>query len=159
MGNKPLNERRNKKRTLEQVKALLESKTVTEAYMKTHPRSSRASAEKNQWTMWNNPDLVTEFKKALDMERPMTVNKENLEKLLMMVVVGWTHGKERTTDFVKVIELLSKLVPDFVDRKQVSEYERMSSEDLEKEIKRLTNDITGSEPPSSQTQTPTSEVP
>lgn len=139
MGNKPLNERRNKKRTLEQVKALLESKTTTEAYMKTHPNSTKESAYKNQWKMWNNPDLVVEFKKALDMSRPMEVTRENLEKLFMMVVVSWISGKERTSDYIKALEILSKLVPDFVDRKQISEYERMTPEDLDKEIKRLTS--------------------
>lgn len=136
MANRSRKSMRNKMKAIEQAKALLESKTMYEAYKKTHPDSTEKSAKKNAHRMWNNPELLVEFQKAIQMDKPMTVSRDSLEKLLMMVVVRWANGMERTSDYLKAVETLSRLVPDFKDRKEISEYEKMSPEQLDQEILR-----------------------
>lgn len=117
-----------------QVKAIMESKSLTEAYKKTH-NCSDATANAHASDMLKRPEVVAELEKQLEAMRPVEVNKNNLIKLLTMVVSNWQSGKERTSDFLKAIELLSRLVPEFSDKRDINIYQNMTDEQLDQEIK------------------------
>lgn len=123
----------SKKDVKNQVKAIMESNTLTEAYMKTH-NCSENTAQKHCSDMLKNPDVVVALDKVLEGIAPIHVNKESITKLLTLVVTKWQDGKERTSDFLRALELLSKLVPEFVDRKAIQDYENMDDEALNREI-------------------------
>lgn len=124
-----------RKKVKEAVKVLLQSNSEAEAYQKLHPNSKPINSQKNAARFFGHPQIVEELNVLLDNTESMVVNKENLIKMLGKVIKGKYEGKERTSDFLKAIEILSKLVPEFVDRKVVSDYEVMPEEDLDRAIK------------------------
>jgi hypothetical protein len=99
-------------KNLQVVKALLSSKSPAEAYMKMHPNCTPTSAQKNAKRMLT-PEVMEEFRRVLAIDKLAIVNRDNLEKMLMLVVVGWTQGKEKTQDYLRAVEILTRLDPDF----------------------------------------------
>lgn len=124
----------NKKAVKEQARAILDSKTLNEAYLKTHPDATYNSADKNAWKMLKNPQVVEELERLMDKVKPLEVNKANLIKLLTMIVQNWQDKKERTSDFLRAIEILARLVPEFNEKKSIDVYGHMSEEQLNNEI-------------------------
>lgn len=124
----------SKKVIKEQAKAIMQSNTLQEAYMKIHPESSLENANRNAYRMMKNPALLAELEKQLENVKPMEVNKTNLLRLLTMVIQSWQNGSEKTADFLRAIELLSRLVPDFSDKKQIEVYNNMDDAQLNKEL-------------------------
>lgn len=120
----------SKKQIKEQVKALMTSKSDYEAYMKIHPESSIENAKKNAYRMMKNPELLKELEKQLENTKPIEVNKTNILRMLTMIVQNWQDGKEKTADFLRAIELLSRLVPDFSDKKSIELYSNMDEKQL-----------------------------
>jgi hypothetical protein len=116
---------------LQVVKALMESRTPGEAYQKLHPNCTAESAAKNAKRMLT-PEVMDEFKQLLAIDKLTIVNRENLEKMLMLVLVGWTQGKEKTQDYLKALDILTKLSPDFAQK-----YENLSDDDVTKKLKEL----------------------
>ena len=126
--------RNSKKKIKEQVKALMESKTDVEAYMKIHPESTIENARRNAYRMMKSPELLIELEKQIANTKPIEVNKTNLLRLLTMIVNSWQNGGEKTADVLRAIELMSKLVPDFSDKKQIEVYNNMDESQLNKEL-------------------------
>lgn len=131
----------DKKKIKEAAKALMSSKSQVEAYIKVHPESSKENAKRNASRFFNNEAIVNEINGMLDGVEEMAVNKGNLVKLLGMVIKGKMQGKERTSDFLKAIELMSKLVPEFIDRKAINDYEQMKDTDLDNLIKQKLDEL------------------
>lgn len=105
-------------KNLQVVQALMETKNPVEAYMKLHPNSTRESAAKNVSRMLS-PEVMDEFKRLMAMDGITIANRENIEKFLLMVVVGWTQGKEKTQDFLKAVDLLKNIAPDVAQKMEV----------------------------------------
>ena len=121
----------DRKRVKEQVKAIMDSKTLTDAYMKTH-NCTRETARKNAGNMLKNPAIAAELEKQMNLIKPIEVNKNNIIRMLTMVVQNWQQGEEKTTDFLRAIELLSRLVPEFSDKHTIETYQNMSEDELNK---------------------------
>lgn len=130
-----------RKKMKEAVKALMSSKTQAEAYLKVHPESSKKNAERNASRFFNSPEILNEIDSLLSSTEEMAVNKSNLVKLLGVVIKGKLQGKEQTKDFLKAIEIMSKLVPDFVDRKSVGDYDQMQDKDLDNLLKQKIDEL------------------
>lgn len=96
-------------KALKAAKALLESNSAGEAYMKLHPDSTKESAQGNAYRMIT-PEVLAEVRRVLDLEKIGVASRENLEKLLVAVVAGWLQGKERTADYLTAIKLLKDLI-------------------------------------------------
>lgn len=126
----------NKKRVKEQVKAIMECKTITEAYKKTH-NCTQDTAEKNAYKMLKNPDIIAELEKQLGEMKTIDINKSNLIKLYQSIILAWQTQDPRVkaSDVIRVFENLQKLVPEFVDRQSIATYEHMTDEQLDREIK------------------------
>lgn len=130
----------NRKRVKEQVKAILECKTAVQAYKKTH-NCTDETAKKNAYLMFKNPDILNELEKQLNEMKTINVNKENIIKLYQSIILDYQRQKTdgymgiKTSDIIRVLENLQKLVPDFVDRQSVATYDHMTDEQLDKEIK------------------------
>lgn len=116
------------------ARAIMESKTDYEAYMKLHPNSSVENAQRNAYRMMKNPELLAELEKQIEATKPIEVNKTNLLRLLTMVIQSWQKGEEKTADLLRAIELMSRLVPDFSDKKQIEVYNNMDDAQLNKEL-------------------------
>lgn len=123
----------DRKRVKEQVKAIMESKTLTQAYMKTH-NCSENTAKKHAYEMMKNPEIVAEIDKQLSLVKAVDVNKQSLVKLLTLVVMSWQNGTEKTADFLRAIELLSRLVPEFSDKHTIEHYQNMTDDQINSEL-------------------------
>lgn len=130
------------------AKALMSCQTQEDAYLKVHPEATSMSAKKNAWRMANNPQVKAEIERlqlslkdiqgVITSTNPVDITKENLIKLYYMVIQNWVLGRERTGDAINAIKELSKLVPDFVDRKEVNTYAHLKKDELAKLIKEKT---------------------
>jgi len=121
---------------LKQVKAVLESNSLTDAYLKTHPNSSRESAKANAYRIIT-PELMEELRRVLALDKVAHTTRETIEKILYLVIAKWTKGDERTGDMIRALELLSKLVPDFKDRHQMEDISQLSEKDIDIKLKQL----------------------
>ena len=127
------------------ARALMSCQTQEDAYIKVHPEATSESARKNAWRMANKPEVKAEIERLqmslkdvrtkITDTNPVDITKQNLIKLYYMVIEGWILGKERTSDVLNAIKELSKLVPDFVDRKEVNSYAHLDKQGLSKLIK------------------------
>lgn len=124
----------NRKKVKEQVKAIMDSKSLTEAYMKTH-NCTENTAKKHAYRMLRNPEILAELEKQMDAVKPVDVNKTNLIKMLTMVIQNWQEGAEKTADFLRAVEILSRLVPEFSDKKSIEMYNNMDDKTLNDELK------------------------
>ena len=120
----------------EQVKAILESNTLTDAYLKTHPNSTYKSAVKNGYRMLRNKDVVKSLEEIFDLQEPMAVTRDNMVKVFQTVVARWQRGMEKTQDMLRAAENLSKLVPEFVNRQEIDSYHTMQEPELRQELDR-----------------------
>lgn len=119
----------------------MESKTLKEAYLRTH-NCTEETAEKNSYKMLKHPEIVAELEKQLAEMKTIDINKQNLIKLYQSILVGWQQNDPRVkaSDVIRVFENLQKLVPEFVDRHAITEYEKMTGDQLDKELsERLRN--------------------
>ena len=82
--------------------------------------------------MLKNPAIAAELEKQMNLIKPIEVNKNNIIRMLTMVVQNWQQGEEKTTDFLRAIELLSRLVPEFSDKHTIETYQNMSEDELNK---------------------------
>lgn len=123
----------NRKQIKEQVNAIMTEPTLKDAYKKTHNCSDN-TANKHAWEMLRNPEILKELEKQLENTKPLEINKSNLVKMLTMVVQSWQSGSEKTADFLRAIELLSRLVPEFSEKRSTEHYHNMSEDQLAKEL-------------------------
>jgi phage terminase small subunit len=125
----------DKKRVKTQVKAIMESKTLQDAYLKTH-NCTEETANKNAYKMLKNPEIVAELEKQLAEMKTIDINKQTLIKLYQSILIGWQAQDPRVkaSDVIRVFENLQKLVPEFVDRHSITEYEKMTGDQLDKEL-------------------------
>lgn len=119
---------------LKTAQALLSSNSIAEAYVKTHGEASRESAKKNAHRMLNE-DVLRIVKELLQLEKIAETNKENLEKMLHLVVARYIEGDESGAVYVAALKLLSQLVPDFKERYEVDEIDKKSEAEIDKELK------------------------
>jgi len=122
-------------KALKYAKSLLDCNTIEEAYMETH-KCTKTSANKQAHRMLT-PEVLENMKFLIQMDSPINVNKDTLVRLFTMVIARWMDGQEKTADYLRALESLKQLAPEFVDRKAISDLEKMSDDDLNKEIKRL----------------------
>ena len=108
-------------RNLKNAKALLESATAKEAYKMTHPKCNDSSATQQAHRMIT-PEVLEIMRGLITMDQPLAIDKETMTKLFMLVVARWMQGNEKTTDFLRALESLKQLAPEFVDRKEISKY-------------------------------------
>jgi len=118
------------------AKAIMESHTLSEAYMKTHPGSTQDSASRNVYRTLN-PELIQLLKEVSQLDRIAETNKETLEKILHIVIAKWLSGTERTTDMLKAIDTLTKLVPEFKERIGVEDLSTLPETEIDIRLKRL----------------------
>lgn len=118
-----------------QAKAILESKTLVEAYKKTHNCNDN-TARSHCSDMLNNPQVMAELEKMLDTMKTIDVTKANIIKLYQSIILDYQADRNgvRASDVIRVLENLQKLVPEFVDRHVVENYENMTDEQLTKAI-------------------------
>ena len=124
----------NKAQAKKFAKAIQETHNMTEAYLKTHPNSSKLAAGKNAHRMLK-PEVIVELDKILKAAQSFEVTRDSLIKILGEVIKGWYEGTERTENLIRVCELLSKIVPEFVNRHEVEAYQNMDKPELYKELK------------------------
>lgn len=126
-----------------QAKALLEEGypikpgAVTRAYKKTHPGSSKKSAENNGKRLLEHEATMAEFDKLFEQAKPFDVTKEKIITMYREVLQGWVNREDtriKTADFLRALENLQKLCPEFVDRKEIDSYQHMSEDELDKAI-------------------------
>ena len=125
----------NKKAVLEQAKAIMTSRTLTEAYKKSHPNASHATADANCSDMLKHPAVLKKVEELINLAAPMEVTRQSIIKLYQTILERYLTGQENGANFIRALENLQKLVPDFVDRREVNSYEHMSDEELDKVIK------------------------
>ncbi len=120
--------------TLKDAKAILESNTMVDAYLKRHPKSSRYSAKCNAGRMIT-PEVMKKVRELLQLDKLGETSKDLLEKVLQMVIARWLNGEEKTSDMLAAIGILTKLVPDFKDRQVLEDLSKKSPEEIDKELK------------------------
>lgn len=116
-----------------QAKAIMESNSLQEAYSKTH-NCTEETAEKNAYKMLKNPEILAELEKRIESTKPINVNKTTLTQILTLVVHNWQKGKEKTADLLRAVEILSKLCPEFSEKKDINVYQNMTEDQINKEI-------------------------
>lgn len=119
---------------LKAAQAIMQSKNITDAYMKTHPNSTKESAEGNAHRMLNE-DVFNMVKELLQLERIAATNRENLEKMLHVVVARYLRGEENGNVYVAAIKLLTQLVPEFKERYEVDELDKKDEAAIDKELR------------------------
>jgi len=121
-------------KAIKNAKALLEHPHAKEAYKSLHPKCKKDRSAETQCHRMLTPETIQEMRNILQMDQISVINKDTLVKLFMLVVTRWTQGKEKTSDFLRALESLKQLAPEFVSRSLSGEIERMSESDLDKEI-------------------------
>jgi hypothetical protein len=116
--------------------ALRKTKSLEDAYLLTHKNATPESAAKNAHRMLT-PEVVQMVKEQLAMDAMADVNKTNLVKLFWMVIGRWMTGREKTADFLRALENMKELVPEFVKRTGIDDMSKKTDEELSAEIKKL----------------------
>ncbi len=119
---------------LKAAQAIMQSKNITDAYMKTHPKSTKESAGKNAHRLLNE-DVFKMVKELLQLERIAATNRENLEKMLHVVIARYLRGEENGNVYVAAIKLLTQLVPEFKDRYEVEGLDSKDEAAIDKELR------------------------
>lgn len=119
---------------LRKAQAILSSKTLSEAYVKLHGEGSENSAKKNSARMINE-EVVRIVKELLALDKIAETNRENLEKMLHLVVARYIKGEETGQVYVAAIKLLTQLVPEFKERVELDDIDKKSEADIDKELK------------------------
>jgi len=123
------------KRAKEVVKALAAGKTLTQTYALTHPNATLRSANKNCWRLWTE-EVMDELDKLLKESQTIQVTKENMVKLIQVVVKKGLQGEAKWADYLKALDMLSKLVPEFsISKHEIEMYSNLSDEDLDRELR------------------------
>lgn len=120
----------------ENIKAILESNTLREAYLKTHPKSSFKSAGSNAFRMIT-PELFQELKRLLELEKIAETSRETIEKLIFIVFARWANREERTSDMLTALNILTKLIPDFKERFGIEDISQLSEQEIDERLKRF----------------------
>lgn len=137
-----MNKRETKKKQAAIVLATSES--AAEAYQKLHPDASPASVKANAWRLLADPGIQAEVNKLVAANLGFQINKQTLVTLLSIIITGGLEGKESTKDMLEAIKVLTKLVPEFNEKADVSvTYERAPEAELDAEIKRLSEKLNG----------------
>lgn len=118
------------------ARALLECNTNPEAYKKLHPNATDSSASKNAHRLVT-PETIEALKELLQADRLVDITKDNLVRLFTVVVAKYMSGKESGANFIRALENLKQLVPEFVDRKLVNEVSVMTEKDIDKELEKF----------------------
>lgn len=127
-------------RNLQKAKAVLESRTLPDAYLKLNPKSSIKSAHTNCYRLLT-PEVMDKVRTIMHVDSLGETGKVMLEKVLQMVIARWLAGEESTKDMLSAVAILSRLVPDFKDRQVLEDLSRKKPEELDEEIKRLLNPV------------------
>ena len=132
-------------RAKQAAKAILDSNSLAEAYKKTHPKSSDASAKKNSGRLLKMEHIDGELERRLKDGKKFEVTKDNLVKILHNLMdifyTEFSTGvalKDRTvkaSDMIRMVEALSQLVPEFVSRTEIQAYSHMSDKELDESLK------------------------
>jgi len=118
------------------AKALIESNSLTDAYLKTHPKSSKKSASINVYRVLK-PEVIETLKELLQLEKIAVTNREMIEKILQIVIAKWVSKEERTNDMLKAIDILTKLVPEFKERIGVEDLSQLPETEVNARLKLL----------------------
>lgn len=129
-------DRRVNVKAIRAARALLECRTNKEAYKKLHPDTTDSSANKNAHRLIT-PETIDALKELLQADRLVDITKDNLVRLFTVVVAKYMSGKETGANFIRALENLKQLVPEFVDRKLVSEISVMTEKDIDKELEKF----------------------
>jgi len=122
-------------KNLKSAKAIMDSKTLSEAYLKTHPNTTPENARKNCRRMLNE-EILDSVKELLDLERIAETNRDNLEKMLQLVVARYINREETGNVYVSALKLLTQLVPEFKERYELrDEIDKKSEADIDKVLK------------------------
>ena len=119
---------------LKKVQALMESKTLKEAYQKIHPDASGETARAGAGTMLT-AEVFEEIKRLMGIEAVVQANKDTLEKVLFLVVSRWIAKEEKTADMIAAVRELTKLVPEFKDKLQIEDISNASEEELDRKLR------------------------
>ena len=120
---------------LKAAKAILESNSLQEAYSKLHPNSTPYSSNKNAFRLVT-PEVIENVRRILQLEKAGVATRENIEKLLFIVVAQYFQGDVKPADFLRSLELLSQLVPDFKQRLGVEDLTQLKPEELYARLRR-----------------------
>ncbi len=123
-------------RDIKFAKAILESNNLTDAYLKTHPKSSKKNASINVYRIIT-PEVVEELRRVLDLEKLAETNKATLEKILHIIMAKWLQKDEKTADVLRAIEILTKLVPEFKERIGVEDLSTLPESEIDGRLRRL----------------------
>lgn len=121
-------------RDLRKLKAIIEHKTLKDAYKSLHPNASDATAKVNGSKMLTEA-IFEDVKRLMGLEAVVKADKEILEKVLFLVVSRWMGGGEKTIDMIAAIRELTKLVPEFKDKLQVEDITNASEEELDRKLR------------------------
>lgn len=123
-------------KALRAARALLDCTSNKAAYMKLYPKSKPFSAACNSSRLIT-PEVIEIMQEMLQSEKLVDITKENLIRLFTIVIAKYMSGKESGANFIRALENLKQLVPDFVDRRMVKEVSSMSESDIDKELEAL----------------------
>lgn len=105
------------------AKAIIEDPKLQEKYLAQHPTQM----------------LSSEVQMALDQMLgglPLwDVTKEKICQFLQFVILRYMQGKESGANALRAVELAAKLVPDFKDRKEVSEIDKLNPEQVDQALR------------------------
>lgn len=133
---RPAKDKKNKKngiKTILDANAIITSSTLTEAYLKRHPRSSPESARKNASRMVT-PEVENLVENLLKSAKHIEITKDTIVKLVMVVIEGKLSGQEKTADYLNALKLLKELVPEFKDRYEVDDISNKDDDALKNEF-------------------------
>lgn len=135
--------RAKRMRIMREAKAIIDSKTLVDAYMKSHPDSTLDSAKKNAWRMLKRPAVQEQLTKILENAKPVDITKDRLVVILGEVIARWYIGEEKTSDMIRTIELLSNLCPEFSSKQEIHQFKHMTEAELDAEIKKKYGNLLG----------------
>lgn len=129
-------------RTLKAAKAIMnpKNKSIKDAYKELYPNQSQATVDAHYLKIVT-PEVVERVKQVLSKDQVAVINKDTIVKLFMHVITLYFAGGVKTGDFIRALENLKELVPDF---KQRTESSSSKSED---EINKILKDKFGIELP------------
>ena len=123
-------------KTLKNLLAILSNPTLEQAYKSTHPNCTDKSAREAAGRMIT-PELIEELRAALAIDPKIKTTRVTLERFLYLILGKYIKGEERTSDALRAVELLSKLVPDFKDRIGVEDLSSLPESELDARLRRL----------------------
>jgi len=127
-------------KNLKIANALLTTDTAKDAYLKVHPNASPETARCHGGEMIT-PEVLAEVRRILATDPMINITKDAVVRMLMVVISQYFQGKAKAQDYLRAVENLKELCPEFKQRFEHDDLQKRTAKEIDDELRRLAPEL------------------